>query len=72
MQGHDGHSGGTHLDVERRIEELADALGVDPVNFARAIADAVRQLVPSASLSLLANEAKERSGGRIMDALLDK
>jgi hypothetical protein len=72
MQGHDGHSGGTHLDVERRIEELADALGVDPVDFARAIADAVRQLVPPASLSLLANEAKERSGRRIMDALLDK
>ena len=71
-QGHDGHSGVTHLDVERRIEELADALGVDPVDFARAIADSVRQLVPPASLSLLANEAKEMSGGRIMDALLDK
>jgi hypothetical protein len=58
--------------VERRIEELADALGVDPVDFARAIADAVRQLVPRASLSLLANEAKETGGGRIMDVLLDK
>jgi hypothetical protein len=68
-----GHSGGTHhLDVERRIEELADALGVDPVDFARAIADAVRQLVPRASLSLLANGAKETGGGQIMDVLLGK
>jgi hypothetical protein len=58
--------------VERRIEELADALGVDPVEFARAIADSVRQLVPRASLSLLANEAKETGGGHIMDVLLDK
>jgi len=70
VQGYDGHSGGTHLDVERRVEELADALGVDPVDFARAIADAVRQLVPPASLSSLANEAKARSGGHIMDMLL--
>jgi hypothetical protein len=66
-----GQFGGTHLDVERRIEELADALGVEPVHFARAIADAVRQLVPRASLSLLANEAKETGGGHIMDVLLD-
>jgi hypothetical protein len=70
--GHDGHSGGTQLDLERRIEELADTLGVDPVEFARAIADAVHQLVPSVSLSLLANEARETGGGRIMDALMDK
>jgi hypothetical protein len=72
VQGHDGHSGGTQLGLERRIEELADTLGVDPVEFARAIADAVRQLVPSASLSLLANEAREAGGGRIMDVLMDK
>ena len=70
--GYDGHSAGTQLDLERRIEELADTLGVDPVEFARAIADAVRQLVPSASLSLLANEARESGGGRIMDVLMDK
>ena len=70
--GHDGHSGGTQLDLEWRIEELADTLGVDPVEFARAIADAVRQLVPSASLSLLANKARETGGGRIMDVLMDK
>ena len=70
--GHDGHSGLTQLDVERRIEELADTLGVDPVEFARAIADAVRQLVPPASLSLLANEATETGGGRIMDVLMGK
>jgi hypothetical protein len=70
--GHDGYSGGTQLDVERRIEELADTLGVDPVEFARAIADAVSQLVPPASLSLLANKARETGGGRIMDVLMGK
>lgn len=70
--GHDGHTGGAHLDLERRVEELADTLGVDAVEFARAIADAVRKLVPPASLSLLANEARETGGGRIMDVLMDK
>lgn len=70
--GHDGHPGGMQLDLERRIEELADTLGVDPVEFARAIANAVRQLVPPASFSLLANEARETGGGRIMDVLMDK
>jgi len=58
--------------LERRIEELADTLGVDPVEFARAISDAVRQLVPPASFSLLANEARETGGGRIMDVLMGK
>jgi hypothetical protein len=70
--GYDGHSAGTQLDLERRVEELADTLGVDPVEFARAIADAVRQLVPLESLSLLANEARETGGGRIIDVLMDK
>lgn len=70
--GHEGHTGGAHLDLERRVEELADTLGVDAFEFARAIADAVRKLVPPASLSLLANEARERGGGRIMDVLMDK
>ena len=70
--GHDEQSGGTQLDLERRIEELADTLGVDPVEFARAIADAVSQLVPPASLSLLANKARETGGGRIMDVLMGK
>ena len=72
VQGHGRHSAGTHLNVERRIEELADALGVDPVDFARAIADAVGQLVPRASLSLVASEAKGTGGGRIMEVILDK
>jgi len=70
--GYDGHAVGTQLDLERHVEELADTLGVDPVEFARAIADAVRQLVPPASLSLLANEARETGGGRIIDVLMDK
>jgi len=70
MRGIYGHSKVTRPDVERRIEELADALGVNRVDFARAIADAVCQFVPRASLSSLASEAKETGGGRIMDVLL--
>ena len=61
VQGLDRH---TRLDVKRGIEKLAEALRVGPVDFARAIADAVRQLVPRASLSLLANEAEETITGR--------
>jgi hypothetical protein len=68
--GYEPYSGGPHLDVEQRIEELADALGVHPLDFAVAIADAVRQFVPSSSLTSLASEAKKSGGGRIMDALL--
>jgi len=70
MGGIYGHSKVAHPDVERRIEELADALGINRVDFARAIADAVRQFVPRASLSSLASEAKETGGGRILDVLL--
>jgi len=67
VRGHSRHSG---ADVERRVEELAETLGVGPLDFASAIADAVRQFVPPASLSLLASEAKRAGGGPIMDALL--
>jgi len=56
-------------DVERRVEELADALGARPLDFANAIADAVHQLVPPETLSSLASEAKKTGGGRIIDAL---
>jgi hypothetical protein len=55
--------------VERRIEELAEAFGVPPLEFARAIASAVRKVVPPSSLSSLASEAKKTGGGRIMDVL---
>jgi len=58
-----------HADVERRVEELADALGVRALDFANAIADAVHQLVPPQTLSSLASEAKKTGGGRIIDAL---
>jgi hypothetical protein len=70
MRGIYGHSKVAHPDVERRIEELADALGINRVDFARAIADAVHQFIPRASLSSLARKAKETGGGRIMDVLL--
>ncbi|KAI9511673.1 hypothetical protein F5148DRAFT_266373 [Russula earlei] len=70
MRGFYQRSRGPHSDVERRIEELADALGVNRVDFASAIAGAVRKLVPRASLSSLASEAKETGGGRIMEVLL--
>jgi hypothetical protein len=56
-------------DIERRIEELADAFGVPPLRFAGAIASGVRRVVPPASLSSLAKEAKMVGDGRIMDIL---
>jgi hypothetical protein len=59
----------TRSGVERRIEELAEAFGVPPLEFARAIASAVRKVVPPSSLSSLASEAKKTGGGRIMDVL---
>lgn len=64
-----GFSRRPYADVERRVEELADALGVRPLDLANAIADAVHQLVPTETLSSLAGEAKKTGGGRIMDAL---
>jgi hypothetical protein len=70
VRGYSQFSKGPHADVERRVEELADALGVHPLDFASAIADAVHQLVPPASLSSLASEAKKTGGGRIMEVLL--
>ena len=70
VRGYSQFSKGPHADVERRVEELADALGVHPLDFASAIADAVHQLVPPASLSSLASEAKKTGAGRIMEVLL--
>jgi hypothetical protein len=55
--------------IERRVEELAEAFGVPPLEFARAIASAVRKVVPPSSLSSLTSEAKKTGGGRIMDVL---
>lgn len=71
VQAYSRYSKGPHAaGVERRVEELADALGVHPLDFASAIADAVHQLLPPETLDTLANEAKKAGGGRIMDVLL--
>ncbi|KAI0086861.1 hypothetical protein BDY19DRAFT_959178 [Irpex rosettiformis] len=43
--------GNKEVTVEERINELASALGVPTMDLARAIADAVREYVPPASLS---------------------
>jgi hypothetical protein len=71
VQAYSRYSGGQqHTDVERRVEELANALGVHPLDFASAIADGVHQLVPPSTLYSLASEAKKIGGSRIMDILL--
>jgi hypothetical protein len=71
VQAYSRYSKGPHAaGVERRVEELADALGVHPLDFASAIADAVHQLVTPETLHTLVNDAKKVGGGRIMDVLL--
>ena len=71
VQAYSRYSKGPHAaGVERRVEELADALGVHPLDLAGAIADAVRQLVSPETLHTLANEAKKAGGAHIIDALL--
>ncbi|KAH7929124.1 hypothetical protein BV22DRAFT_1029959 [Leucogyrophana mollusca] len=56
---HNKERGGEN-EVERRINELADALGMPSRELASAIASAVREFVPPASLSSVA--AKETGG----------
>ena len=71
VQAYSRYSKGPHAaGVERHVEELADALGVHPLDFASAIADAVHQLVSPETLHMLANDAKKVGGGHIMDVLL--
>ena len=71
VQAYSRYSKGPHAaGVERHVEELADALGVHPLDFASAIANAVHQLVPPETLFTMANEAKKAGGSRIMDVLL--
>lgn len=56
--------------VEERIESLATALGMPASDLASAIAVAVRQHVPPASLSSVANKAQETGGSKLVEALL--
>ncbi|KAI0264729.1 hypothetical protein BC834DRAFT_252608 [Gloeopeniophorella convolvens] len=56
--------------VEHRIEELAAALGMQSADLAGAIASAVREHVPPASLSSVASAAQETGGSAVVDALL--
>lgn len=58
------------LTVEQRINELADALGMPGADLARAIAVAVREYVPPASLSSVSAAAKETGGSQVIDELL--
>ncbi|TFY57617.1 hypothetical protein EVG20_g8472 [Dentipellis fragilis] len=58
--------------VESRIEELARALGVKSPELANAIAGAVREYVPPASLSSIANQAKKTGGSKVVEALVGK
>jgi hypothetical protein len=60
----------TSLSVEDRINELADALGMPSGDLASAIAVAVREFVPPASLSSISAAAKETGGTHLVDQLL--
>ncbi|KAH9927689.1 uncharacterized protein B0H18DRAFT_1003335 [Fomitopsis serialis] len=61
--GKDGGSG----EVERRIEELAVALGIPSKDLANAIAGAVRDHVPPASLSSIAAHETGEAVGHLVD-----
>jgi hypothetical protein len=59
------------LTVEDRIRDLADALGMPSGDLARAIAVAVREYVPPASLSSVSAAAQKTGGAsEIVDELL--
>jgi len=59
-----GRSGNTSggSDVEDRINALAEALGMPPKELASAIASAVKQYVPPASLSSMSLAAAKETG----------
>ena len=74
-RGKDSTAGGRHekgITVESRIEELANALGVPSPDLARAIAGAVREYVPPASLSSISKQAEKTGGSQVVDRLLGK
>ncbi|KAI0067456.1 hypothetical protein BV25DRAFT_1819803 [Artomyces pyxidatus] len=58
------------LSVESRIEELAQALGMPSPDLASAIAGAVKEYVPPASLSSIASGARKTGGSEIVAELL--
>ncbi|KAI0047691.1 hypothetical protein FA95DRAFT_1195525 [Auriscalpium vulgare] len=68
--GADGDSTGAPLSVEQRIEELAKALGVPSPDLSSAIAAAVREYVPPASLSSVAQEARRTGSSDVVEELV--
>lgn len=66
-----GHDGG-EMSVERRIEELAKAIGLSSKDLASAIAGAVREYAPPASLSSMSKKAEKTGGSQIVDELTGK
>jgi hypothetical protein len=58
------------LTIEQRINDLAEALGMPSGDLASAIAIAVREFVPPASLSSISAQAKETAHGGVVDELL--
>ncbi|EIN04229.1 hypothetical protein PUNSTDRAFT_128502 [Punctularia strigosozonata HHB-11173 SS5] len=62
--------GAPTLSVEDRINELAEALGMPSKDLASAIAVAVREYVPPASLSSVAAEAAETGASDVVEELL--
>ncbi|TFK51277.1 hypothetical protein OE88DRAFT_1597341, partial [Heliocybe sulcata] len=67
-----GGSGQGVVEVESRIEELASALGMPSKDLASAIAGAVKDYVPPATLSSVSAQAKQTPGGgsEVVDELL--
>ncbi|KDQ58063.1 hypothetical protein JAAARDRAFT_206791 [Jaapia argillacea MUCL 33604] len=65
-------SGGSSVEVESRIEELAKALGMPSKELASAIAGAVRDYVPPATLSSISAQARKTNGAGspVVDELL--
>lgn len=66
-----GRRGRTEDSVEDRINALADALGMPSSDLAAAIAGAVREYVPPATLSSLAAHETETGSG-VVDALVNE
>jgi hypothetical protein len=58
------------LSIEKRIEDLASALGMPAGDLAGAIAVAVREFVPPATLSSISSQAKATPHGTLVDVLL--
>jgi len=68
-RGEESRPGSGPVDVEDRINALADALGMPSKELASAIAGAVKQYVPPASLSSVSSAAASKETGRSSEAL---